>query len=151
MAEAAVKQRNGSVRTRLGLTLTAVGFIVYIIGADPGIIGQDRSPIIGILQILVFLVGLGIMCVGGYVSLSMGWHGQEKTIAADIGTRLVSTGYVIALGSAMADIFGFGSHLRPLIAYLGNWQAVGVLVGEAVIAIGFLLYIPRLSLRKPQL
>jgi hypothetical protein len=42
----------------------------------------------------------------------------------------------------MADIFGFGSQKLPNIPYFGPWQAVGVMIGEAVIALGFILLIP---------
>ena len=35
------------------------------------------------------------------------------TIAADIGIRMVATGYVIAVFCGMADVFGFGTQLRP--------------------------------------
>jgi hypothetical protein len=83
-----------------------------------------------------------LISLGGYISLSALWNGHQKSIAADIGLRLVSTGYVFAVASGMADIFGFGSHPFPLIPYFGPWQIIGVTIGEAVIAIGLLLLIP---------
>jgi multisubunit Na+/H+ antiporter MnhG subunit len=82
------------------------------------------------------------MCVGGYFSLNALWNGTQKTIVADIGLRLVSTGYVVAVASGMADIFGIGSHPFPNVPYFGPWQAVGVMLGEVIIAIGFLMLIP---------
>ena len=65
-----------------------------------------------------------------------------KSIIADVGQRLVATGYMIAVGSGMADLFGFGSQQLPLLPRFGEWQAIGVLVGQLVIAIGFLMLIP---------
>ena len=103
---------------------------------------MDRSPVTGFVQIAVFLIGLGMICIGGYLALNALWNGTEKTIAADIGLRLVSTGFVISVASGMADVFGFGSHPLPRIPYFGPWQAIGVMVGEAIIAIGFLMLIP---------
>jgi hypothetical protein len=44
--------------------------------------------------------------------------------------------------SGMADIFGFGSQVSPDIPYYGPWQQTGVLIGEAVIALGFIFQIP---------
>ena len=76
------------------------------------------------------------------------WRNGNRTIPADIGTRLVTTGYVIAVFSGMADVFGFGTQLRPRVPFFGPWQATGVQVGEAVIAIGFLLLIPFRRSRK---
>ena len=129
-------------RVQVGLTLTLMGFAIFLLGTRPGIFGLDRSAVIGFVQIAVFLVGLSIICIGGYISLMALWKDRKPTIAADIGLRLVSTGYVIAVFTGMADVFGFGSHLLPEVPYFGEWQAFGVLVGEGIIAIGFLLLIP---------
>ena len=54
----------------------------------------------------------------------------------------MGTGYVITMGSGMADIFGFGSQQYPLVPRFGGWQAMGVLAGQVVIAVGFLMLIP---------
>ncbi len=133
---------NGTLRTRIGLAITVIGFLLFVLGAEPDIFGLDRSPITGFVQILIFLIGLAGICFGGFLSLANLWNGYEKTIAADIGMRLISTGYVISVGSGMADIFGFGSHVYPKIPYFGPWQAIGVMVGEGVIAVGFILMFP---------
>ena len=70
------------------------------------------------------------------------WRNGNRTIAADIGPRLVATGYVVAVFSGMADVFGFGTRALPLIPFFGPWQATGVQIGEVLITIGFLLLIP---------
>lgn len=129
-------------RIRSGLILTLVGLVVFLLGARPGLFGLDRSPVIGFVQIAVFLVGLAIICIGGYTSLMALWKNRQPSIAADIGQRLVATGYVIAVFTGMADVFGVGSHQLPGVPYFGPWQARGVELGQAVIAIGFLLLIP---------
>lgn len=129
-------------RVRIGLGVTFFGFFSFVLGADPGLVYLNRSPATGYLQILVFLGGLLIICLGGYLALAALWNGYEKTIIADIGLRTVATGYVIAVGSGMADLIGFGSHVYPITPYFGPLQEGGVVLGEAVIAIGFLLLIP---------
>jgi len=96
----------------------------------------------GFVQIAVFLVGLGIICLGGFISLNTLWNGTTKTIVYDIGLRLVATGYVIAVASGMADIFGFGSQTLPVVPRFGAWQRTGVISGQFVIAVGFLMMIP---------
>jgi len=133
---------NGRFRTRTGLVTTILGFIIFLVGAEPSLFGLDRSPVIGFVQIAVFLVGLGFICLGGYISLAALWNGVQKSIIADIGQRLVATGYMIAVGSGMADLFGFGSQQYPLLPRFGQWQAIGVMVGQLVIAVGFLMLIP---------
>jgi hypothetical protein len=130
-------------RIRTGLVVTLIGFFMFLLGARPSLFGLDRSPIIGFVQIAVFLIGLAIICIGGYIALVALWNHHPRSIAADIGLRLVSTGYVISVFAGMADIFGFGSHRLPdSIPYFGPWQARGVEIGEAIIALGFLLLIP---------
>lgn len=130
------------VRIRIGLMLTLIGFTMLLLGARPSIFRLDRSPTIGFVQVAVFLVGLGIICIGGYISLMALWKNRSPSIAADFGQRFVATGYVVAVFAGMADVFGFGSHTLPELPYFGAWQASGVVIGEMVIALGFLLLIP---------
>ena len=129
-------------RAQVGLVLTLFGMLVFLIGARPSLFGFDRSPVIGFVQIAVFLVGLAFICIGGFISLTSLWREQPVSIAGDIGVRLVATGYVIAVFAGMADIFGFGSHPLPNLTFFGEWQARGVEVGQAIIALGFLLLLP---------
>jgi hypothetical protein len=137
------RSRTGRTRIRGGLITVLVGFFIFLVGADPGLFGLDRSPVMGYVQIAVFLVGLALICLGGYITISGLWNSTPKTIAADIGLRLVATGYVISMASGMADLLGFGTHRQaPTAAFFGVWQMRGVLLGEAVIALGFLLLIP---------
>lgn len=138
------KRRNGNnhLRVRVGIFITIIGLFIYILGANPAIFGVDRSPVTGFIQIAVFLIGLAIICIGGFITLNALWNGEEKSIAADIGLRLVATGYVIAVASGMADVFGLGNHTFPNIPYFGPWQAIGVMIGEGVILVGFLMIIP---------
>ena len=129
-------------RIRFGLTTTLLGFMIFLLGARPGIFGLDRSPVIGFVQIATFLVGLAVICIGGYTSLMALWKNRSPSIAADIGLRMVTTGYVVTVFAGMADVFGFGSHPLPGVPYFGAWQVTGVMIGQAVIALGFLLCIP---------
>jgi hypothetical protein len=130
------------VRIRFGLLLTLFGLFVFLIGARPALFGLDRAPVIGFIQIAVLLVGLAIICLGGYIGLLSFWRNGNRTIAADIGSRLVATGYVVAAFSGMADYFGLGTRVPPLVPFFGPWQATGVQIGEMLITIGFLLMIP---------
>jgi hypothetical protein len=128
-------------RVRLGLIVTLLGLVLFLIGTRPSIFGLDRSPVIGFVQIAVMLVGLAIIDVGGFLSLMALWKGEPPSILADFGLRFVATGYVIAVFAGMADIFGLGSHsvFRP---FFGDWQAFGVQIGQALMGLGFLALIP---------
>ena len=130
------------LRIRFSLITSLFGLFVFIVGAKPNWFGWDRSPVVGFIQIAVFLLGLALICIGGYVGLVALWGKEQRSILADIGLRLVGTGYVIAVFTGMADIFGLGSQPLPNVPYFGPWQAVGVMIGQIVIAFGFLLTIP---------
>jgi hypothetical protein len=129
-------------RLGLGLGTTIIGLALYLLGVDPGLFGMDRSPVMGFVQLAVLLIGLAFICLGGYITLNALWNGSEKSILADIGLRLVATGYLVAVASGMADILGFGNHPLPNIPYFGPLQAIGVLIGEVAIVVGFLMVIP---------
>ncbi len=129
-------------RIRIGLSLTLLGFLVFLAGARPDAFGLDRSPVIGFVQIAVFVVGLALIAIGGYISIMALWKDQHINIAADLGQRMVATGYVVAVFAGMADVFGFGSHIFPGLPYFGEWQARGVMIGQTLMAIGFLMMLP---------
>jgi len=130
------------LRIRFSLITVSMGSFIFAVGAKPNWFGWDRSPVVGFIQIAVFLLGLALICMGGYVGLSALWGSEQRSILADIGSRLVGTGYVIAVFTGMADIFGLGTQPLPNVPYFGPWQAGGVLIGQAVIALGLLMIIP---------
>ena len=130
------------LRIRFSLISVSLGMLIFAIGAKPNWFGWERTPIVGFIQIIVFLVGLALICVGGFVGLSALWGKEQRSIIADIGLRLVATGYVISVFAGLADVFGMGTQAVPKTPYFGPWQAGGVLMGQFVIAIGFLMVIP---------
>jgi len=141
--------QNRVTQRRFGIGVALFGFLLFVLGADPGLFGLDRSEAIGFVQVGLFTFGLLLICIGGTMSLNSLWPENWKSILADIGLRLVWTGFVIAMASGMADIFGLGT--RPLTTsttFFGFWQARGVLIGQVVIFVGFLMMIPY---RKPRL
>lgn len=137
-------ERNEISRTalKIGLLTTFLGLFVFMMGAKPEWFDMDRSPVVGFVQIAVFLVGLALICVGGYIGLTALWGDSERSIAADIGLRLVSTGYVLSVFTGMADVFGMGTQPLPGVPFFGPLQSVGMEIGQAVIALGFLMTVP---------
>ncbi|MEK6223115.1 MAG: hypothetical protein N2D54_12795, partial [Chloroflexota bacterium] len=96
-------QKKG-VRRRIGIFLTILGALLFILGADPRIFNLDQSQVIGFIQVTVFSAGLLIICLGGSICMGTLWPENTMSIAAEIGLRLVWTGYVIALATGMADV-----------------------------------------------
>jgi len=130
------------LRIRFSLISIFTGLLVFVVGAKPNWFGVDRSPVVGFIQISVFLIGLAMICAGGFVGVLALWGREQRSIFADIGARLVGTGYVISVFTGMADIFGLGTQPLPMVPYFGPWQSSGVLIGQIVIAVGFLMMIP---------
>lgn len=138
------------VRIRIAIAGILLGFLVMLIGAKPSWFGLDRSPVVGFIQIAVMLIGLAIICVSGYTAVHALWRRRQPAISADIGLRLVSTGYVVTLFSGMADVFGVGSHPLPGVPVFGVWQARGMEIGLALIAIGFVMMFPYKQKQKTE-
>jgi hypothetical protein len=134
---------NNTVSRRAGLISTTVGLLLCLLGSVPQTIGMNNSVAIGFVQLGVLTLGLLLICIGGSLALSSLWPSYWRSIAADIGLRVAWSGWVLAAVAAMADVLGLGT--RPLSSafiFFGFWQARGVLLGEAMIFIGFLLMIP---------
>ncbi len=51
-----------SPRVQFGVYTTLFGMFIFTLGAKPEWFGLDRSPVVGFVQIAVFLVGLGTIC-----------------------------------------------------------------------------------------
>ena len=129
-------------RVRNGLITAAAGFFLFILGARPSLFGLDRSPVVGFVQIAVFTLGLTIICAGGYATMTGLWFKRPMSILADIGIRLVATGYVISFFCGLADYFGFTRQHYPSMPSFGPLQSIGYLVGQIIIGVGFLMMLP---------
>jgi hypothetical protein len=131
-----------TLRKRIGIAILIIGMLVFLLGAAPQWFGLDRSPVVGFVQIGVFILGLGLISAGGYMTMEALWRDRPKLIVTELGARLVGTGYVIALASGMADVFGLGTRPLPSVPFFGYWQGRGVLIGEIVIVIGLVMMAP---------
>jgi hypothetical protein len=131
-----------TLRKRLGIVLVVFGAVTFYLGAAPEWFDLDRSPVIGFVQIGVFTFGLGLIALGGYFTIDSLWNGKQKSIAAEIGERILGTGYVVALASGMADVFGLGTRPLPATPFFGFWQVRGVLVGQIMMLVGLTMMLP---------
>ena len=126
---------------QLGVFCTVLGAVVLFLGVFPGAVGADATAGIGLMQILAILIGLGLFVIGAYIVLFALIHrGQPRNLLRDIGVRLGFTGLIISASAILADVFGFGSHTGQQGVLLGWLQAVGVLIGFAVSAVGVIVY-----------
>lgn len=133
---------NLSRMARFAVALIVAGFFIFVIGVFPDIIRLNLVPGIGVIQILVFLSGIGLMSFGGYLyTYATRQRARQRRLRHEVGVRLVATGFVFCVVSATADLIGIGSHNLPDGApYFGLWQSGGVLLGVLVIIFGLFLY-----------
>lgn len=131
-------------RARRWMTLVLVSLLVFLIGIQPDLIGMNRSRTVGFVQIGVWLVGLAFLLLGAYATVRVVRNGKQTSLLADIGIRLIATGYVVAAVASLADFIGVGAQRMPLI-YFGPIQVIGLISGAVISLLGVILYWPRRS------
>jgi len=128
------------------MTIVFVGLFLFVIGLDPDIIGMDRSPVVGFIQVGVWLTGLAMILLGAYAAIRIIRNGMLLTLRSEIGERLIASGYVVAAAASLADFIGIGSHRIPELIF-GPLQVLGLIVGLVTCLIGVVLYWPNRSRR----
>ncbi len=125
--------------SQVGILSAVLGIVLLMLGFFPFAADLDKSPGVGISQLVAIISGLFFLVLGGYVVLFALEHiGRPRTLLRDVGVRLGMTGLVISAASALADTLGFGSHTSGTL--LGWIQAAGILVGFGISALGVVIY-----------
>ncbi len=127
---------------RYWMTIVFVGFMIFIIGVQPDLIGMNRSEVVGFVQVDVWLVGLAILLASAYASVRVIRNHRPMSLRADIGVRLIATGYVVSAAASLADFIGLGAQHLPNVTF-GPIQVIGLATGVAISLLGLLLYWPR--------
>jgi uncharacterized membrane protein YeiB len=126
------------------LIVDFAGLFIFLLGIQPWVFGLDRSPVVGYLQVVVYLIGLAMVVAASFaIEYLLRPAGQSLTLIEDIGARLSATGYVLVAVSCTADLLGFGSHPLPGSPHLGLLQSIGLFLGIAIILVGLAMYHPR--------
>jgi len=131
------------VRTASALAaMVLVGSLMFVLGVHPAFFGLDRSPVVGFVQMGVWLTGLAVVLLGAYGAARIVRNGRKHSLRSEIGLRLVASGYVLALAASLADFLGIGSHPLPKV-YFGPIQVAGLVTGIVMSLTGLILYLPR--------
>lgn len=126
---------------RIWLTLFLVGLFLFLLGIYPDLIGMDKSPVVGFVQVGFWLFGLALSLVSAYATIRILRSGRATSLRAEIGERLIATGYVVAAAASLADFIGIGSHSIPDLVF-GPLQVIGLVVGVVIGTVGLVLYWP---------
>jgi hypothetical protein len=130
-------------RMLIFVALDVIGLAIFLLGLQPWIFGLDRSPVIGYLQVVVFLFGLGLVLLSSYaIEKLLRPSAQPVSLREDIGGRLAATGYVLVAVGSTSDLIGLGSHPLPGSPHLGTLQSIALLAGTAMIVVGLGMYHP---------
>jgi hypothetical protein len=124
------------------MTIVLLGLFIFMIGVQPDILGLNRSLTVGFVQIGVWLTGLVILLLASYATVRVVRNGKATSLRADIGLRLIATGYVVAAVASLADFIGVGAQRMPFITF-GPVQVIGLVTGVVLSLLGVILYWPR--------
>ncbi|MCU0512496.1 MAG: hypothetical protein MUE40_07980 [Anaerolineae bacterium] len=128
---------------QVGIAIGTLGAVLAFMGLFPGLLGVEPTLGIGVVQVMLILVGYALLIGGGLLYLKVTFY-LERTanLGQQIGIRLALTGLLFAALAGLADILGFGSHLRTASSdiFLGQLQAFGILGSFAISSAGVLLY-----------
>ena len=129
---------------QVGIALGALGVMICFMGLFPGMTGAEPTLGIGIVQVVMLLFGYALLVFGALIYVKFTFYlGVTSTLSQQIGIRFALTGILLAALAGLADILGFGSHVRSNITdiFFGQWQMVGILASFAISSAGVLLYV----------
>ncbi|HVU09794.1 MAG TPA: hypothetical protein VHD90_00895 [Phototrophicaceae bacterium] len=128
---------------QFGIAIAALGVVLALMGLFPGVTGVTPTAGVGIIQFLSILVGFALLDLGALMYVKFTFYvGRSANLLQQVGVRLALTGLVLAGLAGMADFLGFGSHARTATSdvYFGPLQALGLLGGLVISALGVLIY-----------
>lgn len=137
---------------QVGIAIGTLGIVIALMGLFPGITGVEETPGIGVVQIIMLLLGYGLLVLGAVLYIKFTYYlGARSNLTQQIGVRVIMTGLLFAAIAGLSDILGFGSHVRTETRdiFFGGLQGIGLLASLAISSFGVLLYTiagdPRLS------
>jgi hypothetical protein len=128
---------------QVGIALATLGGVLALMGLFPGMTGVEPTAGMGVVQVFLVLAGYMLVILGGVIYVKFTFYaGVMINLIQQIGLRLGMTGLLFAALAGLADIFGFGSHIRGPGSdiYLGWLQAFGMIASFMISALGVLLY-----------
>ena len=131
------------VRRAVITALLVIGILLVVGAVVAEFIGLAPTPGFGVLQTLVFLLGITALTLAIYLHLrSLRPTDAPPSLQADIGVRLSATGLVLCYVSGFADLIRIGTHINPEFdrPFIGPLQLGGLVLGLVVLVAGMILY-----------
>ena len=130
--------------SQVGIALGALGGMICFMGLFPAVTGAEPTIGIGLVQVVMVLIGYTLLILGALTYLKFTFFLDVSTnLVQNIGTRLALTGILFAALAGMADILGFGTHIRDDTSdlYFGQLQMIGILASFGLSSFGVLVYV----------
>lgn len=130
--------------SQVGIALGALGGMICFMGLFPGVTGAEPTVGIGLVQVVMVLTGYTLLILGALTYLKFTFFlDVPANLVQNIGTRVALTGILFATLSGMADILGFGTHIRDDAGdlYFGQLQMIGILASFGLSSFGVLVYV----------
>ncbi len=130
--------------SQVGIALGALGGMICFMGLFPGVTGAVPTIGIGLVQVVMVLIGYTLLILGALTYLKFTFFlDVSANLVQNIGTRLALTGVLFATLAGMADILGFGTHIRDDTSelYFGQLQMIGILASFGLSSFGVLVYV----------
>ena len=115
---------------QVGIALGALGAMICLMGLFPSVTGAEPTVGIGLVQVVMILFGYSLLILGALTYLKYTFYLEvPATLSQQIGTRLALTGLLFAALAGLADILGFGTHIRDGAndIFFGRLQLIGIL------------------------
>ena len=129
---------------QVGIALGALGTMICFMGLFPGVTGAEPTAGIGLIQVVMVLTGYSLLILGALTYLKYTFYlDVPATLGQIVGTRLALTGLLFAALAGLADILGFGTHIRDESSdiFFGQLQMIGILASFGLSSLGVLVYV----------
>lgn len=127
----------------LNLILFTFGLLCVGLALGAPFLKIDNTPGFGMIQMMVFLIGLTLLTLAGFLQIStLRQTDTPRSLQADIGIRLGATGLVFAYISGLSDLLGIGTHIEPNFPRpsVGWLQLIGLGLAIVLITLGMVLF-----------
>lgn len=129
---------------QVGIALGALGAMICLMGLFPGVTGAAPTAGIGLVQVTMVIAGYSLLIFGAMVYIKYTFYLEVPgTLSQQVGIRLALTGLLFAALAGLADILGFGSHIRDDAGdiFFGQLQMIGILASFGLSSFGVLVYV----------
>lgn len=129
---------------QVGIALGALGAMICLMGLFPGVTGAVPTAGIGLVQVTMVIAGYSLLILGAMVYIKYTFYLEvPATLSQQVGIRLALTGLLFAALAGLADILGFGSHIRDDAGdiFFGQLQMIGILASFGLSSLGVLVYV----------